>query len=1211
MLSFYSMQMYNLFSFFTEYTSCIINTKSYLIEKTRFMSKKFVILHEYFVLLVMRKLYFVLGFLMLALMVSGQVSLSTSYHIVEDQTTLMGVKIEEPLAMNSNGCFGFKLKSPVDFTSYAVGWKASTTLFSAGEFDVDVRVHHKTKGWSDILDEHGYIHPDENMRDLYFTELIFGIDQWLHDSLEFVIYPPDGVVLTEIHLVFQDMSSTTSYEGVIYESTVIENVRTCPPFPAIIPRADWCGGYSACHNPTYTPTTINPTHIVVHHGGGSSDYTDGYAVVRSYWNYHVNSLGWSDIGYNYLFDKYGNFFQGRHNLNLPTTDVRGAHAGSSNTYSIGINFLGNSDITAPTSAQLQKCAEFMAWWFDHRGFDPTSQASLLNQPGTQWLTLHRVCGHRDVNATACPGNALYALLPSLRADAKQIIDDCSGPTDTIPPSTTISVNRKWQSTDFEAVFTDEDNPGGSGVKHSFVQVMDYDGTEWRANASLGFFNDNFTTAIHSDWTNLSGTWNIDTGHLLQSDESITNPNIYALVSQTSGNIYMYHWQMRISGSGSNRRAGIFFFCSDPAALYRGESYMIYFRAETNNIEIYKASGGTISGILHQATSQIDASVWYDIKVVYNPSTGLMNVYQDNKHVLQWQDATPLTSGSGISFRSGGCRAEYDDMKVYKNRSSSLVVEVGNLSSKMARYESPNSSQDACRIRTQIVDNNHNWSNSVAEMVFIDWTSPLTSSSVANTWQTDDFLVDFTDTDNLSGIEKRFYQVLDFDGTRWSANAEEGFFCDVMDNSNPDWTVYSGTWTFNGTELVQSDEGLNNTNIYTYLKQDLSNRYLYEFNMNIDGIGSNRRAGFHYFCDTPDTTNRGNSYFIWFRIATQKLEFYKVVNDTFNLEKFYPVTFTAGQWYNVKVIFDRITGEHFVYLDNVLVGEWKEPSPFPLATHANHQWISFRSGHSVLKVNQLKVYRTRYPQVTVTLGDSTKMIRYQNPDPYTHAAKVKSVVSDSAQNISAIYFHDLNVDWTPPSMVGYVYDGISVDIDTSHVTTQIDANWDAAIDPHSDIIAYWYAIGTSPGANDVAGWINNGLSTNLTHTGLSLIEGQTYYVSIKAQNGAELLGDSLSSDGVLIVLTVSIPEQGKKPGIELFPNPATDELYVILNLFELLEGSLSMYDMNGKIIWQKQLSLSEGQHQVEIPIAALNPAKGIYNIQLIYNDVSMIRQLILK
>jgi hypothetical protein len=97
----------------------------------------------------------------------------------------------------------------------------------------------------------------------------------------------------------------------------------------------------------------------------------------------------------------------------------------------------------------------------------------------------------------------------------------------------------------------------------------------------------------------------------------------------------------------------------------------------------------------------------------------------------------------------------------------------------------------------------------------------------------------------------------------------------------------------------------------------------------------------------------------------------------------------------------------------------------------------------------------------------------------------------------------------------VRDGLGVDIDQTTTATQLAANWDPATDPESGITGYWCAIGTSPGGVDVLNWTNNGASTQITRTGLTLLGGRTYYVSVSAVNGAGLRGAPISSDGVTV------------------------------------------------------------------------------------------------
>ncbi|MDY0135158.1 MAG: T9SS type A sorting domain-containing protein [Atribacterota bacterium] len=331
------------------------------------------------------------------------------------------------------------VKTPIVFTSFAVGWKIEQEI-SPSDIIIKYRVHKPQKGWTEWKEDEAYITPNETRWQMYQTDLLFGLDEGVHDSLEFYYEIPDGVVCMGVYLILQDLSPQLDEPIIRNDSDgILLSDRSCPALPTMIPRSSWCGSYSACQHPTYTPTYISATHTVIHHGASPNSYSDGAVVVRSYWNYHVNTNGWSDIGYNYLFDKYGNMYVGRYNPNLPNSDVKGAHAGSANSKSIGLNYLGNSDAsgTAPTTAQNNKCCQFMAWWYDHKGFDPTSSASILCQDNVT-RTIKRICGHRDVNpgGTTCPGNALYALLPTLRTNTKQIIEACEAP----PPQIFISSN---------------------------------------------------------------------------------------------------------------------------------------------------------------------------------------------------------------------------------------------------------------------------------------------------------------------------------------------------------------------------------------------------------------------------------------------------------------------------------------------------------------------------------------------------------------------------------------------------------------------------------------------------------------------------------------------------------------------------------------------------------------------------------------------------
>jgi len=117
---------------------------------------------------------------------------------------------------------------------------------------------------------------------------------------------------------------------------------------------------------------------------------------------------------------------------------------------------------------------------------------------------------------------------------------------------------------------------------------------------------------------------------------------------------------------------------------------------------------------------------------------------------------------------------------------------------------------------------------------------------------------------------------------------------------------------------------------------------------------------------------------------------------------------------------------------------------------------------------------------------------------------------------------LSVDTSSPGAPGAVYDGTGTgtDIDTSGNTSSLSANWDVAVDTESGIASYQYAIGTTAGGTNTAGWATTtqrAVSVSGTYT-----VGNTYYFTVKATNGQGLVGPVANSDGVTITADTSGP-----------------------------------------------------------------------------------------
>jgi hypothetical protein len=129
-------------------------------------------------------------------------------------------------------------------------------------------------------------------------------------------------------------------------------------------------------------------YIVIHHTASTAKET-----VEQIHNFHINNNGWAGIGYHFYIRKDGTIYKGR------DEKYAGAHCVDYNSISLGICLEGNFEIEQPTDNQLKSLTELLQY--------------LKNKYGNV-----QVVGHRDLNATACPGKNLYSKLGSVIANSK-------------------------------------------------------------------------------------------------------------------------------------------------------------------------------------------------------------------------------------------------------------------------------------------------------------------------------------------------------------------------------------------------------------------------------------------------------------------------------------------------------------------------------------------------------------------------------------------------------------------------------------------------------------------------------------------------------------------------------------------------------------------------------------------------------------------------
>jgi hypothetical protein len=198
------------------------------------------------------------------------------------------------------------------------------------------------------------------------------------------------------------------------------------PRPPITSREGWGADESISpEEPGYLPGEKIKA-VVLHHTATSNDYScaEAPAVIRAVYTYDVEQLTWKDIGYNFLVDKCGTIYEGRKGgVDRP---VMGAHAYGFNSETTGIAIIGDYSDVAPSKEAMTSVARLAAWKLGQYGVDPTGTTTLTagasgpNYFRRTWaagtrMTFPVIHGHRDGYNTVCPGDAYYALLPTIRA----------------------------------------------------------------------------------------------------------------------------------------------------------------------------------------------------------------------------------------------------------------------------------------------------------------------------------------------------------------------------------------------------------------------------------------------------------------------------------------------------------------------------------------------------------------------------------------------------------------------------------------------------------------------------------------------------------------------------------------------------------------------------------------------------------------------------
>jgi uncharacterized protein with LGFP repeats len=293
--------------------------------------------------------------------------------------------------------------------------------------------------------------------------------------------------------------------------------------PAIISRSEWGADESLrCGSPQYD-NGIRAA--VVHHTAGSNDYSplESAGIVKAIYTYHSKTLGWCDIAYNALVDKYGQVFEG--SAGGLTKAVEAFHTGGFNRNTWGVAMIGNFNDVPPTPIQLRTMGRLLGWRLGLDGVDPKGTVALESAgshytifPAGAIANLPTIFTHRDVGNTDCPGNAAYALMDEIRDIASHFNDP---PEELIKALQGGAIYEHWQAIGgmnsvLGAPTSPEDSAEGDARYATFAKGAMYWSPETSAQPITG--------AIYDAWASQSyerGPLGLPTSAELQEPLQIT------------------------------------------------------------------------------------------------------------------------------------------------------------------------------------------------------------------------------------------------------------------------------------------------------------------------------------------------------------------------------------------------------------------------------------------------------------------------------------------------------------------------------------------------------------------------------------------------------------------------------------------------------------------------------------------------------------------
>lgn len=202
--------------------------------------------------------------------------------------------------------------------------------------------------------------------------------------------------------------------------------------PSVNSRADWGSpdpngdlfkGTDKYWSPEYRPVK----QIFLHHTVSPSSQSDPKSLIRAIWDYHAKTLGWGDIGYNYIVDSNGNLYQGRYGGDY----VVGGHTSGYNYGSMGVAVLGcfepndtcrqlnGGSVGGINNAVMNGLTTLLSWKTSVYGINPDAGHDFCKQDGSGCIGIPTIAAHRQAVGTECNGQYFYDQMNVVRQKTKE------------------------------------------------------------------------------------------------------------------------------------------------------------------------------------------------------------------------------------------------------------------------------------------------------------------------------------------------------------------------------------------------------------------------------------------------------------------------------------------------------------------------------------------------------------------------------------------------------------------------------------------------------------------------------------------------------------------------------------------------------------------------------------------------------------------------